>query len=178
MRVLGIDPGSRFCGYGIVKGDSGKLLPVTYGVIRAASEKEFTQRLGLVFREIEEIIKIYQPEALSIESVFYSKNAQSLAKLSHARAAAILPAVINNIPVFEYSPREIKKAVTGNGNASKEQVRYMVKNLLSLDFTEKESDLSDAIAIALCHKFSSRLSQKGKKSSWKEFIKDNPDRIV
>ncbi|MBE2190057.1 MAG: crossover junction endodeoxyribonuclease RuvC, partial [Candidatus Kapabacteria bacterium] len=126
MRILGIDPGSVICGYGIIEVEAGKIILVEYGVIKAKKkEEDFPLRLKEIFERLTSVIERHLPDESALESVFFSKNVQSLMKLSHARAAAMLASTLREIPVAEYSPREVKKAVTGNGNASKQQVEYM-----------------------------------------------------
>ena len=135
-----------------------------------------TIRLREIFLRLERLIERAQPEAAAFETMFYAKNAQSLIKLAQARAAAILPTALMEIPISEYSPREVKKSVTGNGNASKEQVQYMVRTLLNIKETPEFFDATDALAIAICHSIKSKLPSKSA-NSWKEFIKNNPDRV-
>ncbi|MCK5347711.1 MAG: crossover junction endodeoxyribonuclease RuvC, partial [Candidatus Heimdallarchaeota archaeon] len=117
------------------------------------------------------------PDQISIETAFYGKNVQSAMKISYVRGIALLAAVHNNIPASEYSPREIKKSVVGNGAASKEQVQYMIKKLLNLRKPKMKFDETDALAAAICHAFNINSIVKSK-SSWKEFVKANPDRII
>lgn len=178
MRVIGIDPGSVVCGYGVVDmiGNSFKL--VEYGVVKAKQKSEdFNGRLQILNESVLEVIKRTNPEISAFESLFYSKNVQSLVKLSHARAVTILSAKQSDLPVFEYSPNEIKKSVTGKGKASKEQVQFMVKKLLNIEETPKFFDSTDALAIALCHCMKLGNGNKKSPNNWAQFVKDNPDRI-
>ena len=178
IRILGVDPGSVFCGYAVIEKENNKLTVVEYGVIRAKKKyNDLNLRLKEIYERLTELIKRTTPDESAFETMFYSKNAQSLMKLSHARASAILSAVMENVPVFEYSPREIKKSVTGRGSASKEQVQYMIKNLLQIKETPDLFDISDALAIAVCHSIKRDLP-KASASSWKEFINKNPDRLA
>lgn len=178
MRILGIDPGSVVCGYGVVEKKKNDLILIEYGVIKAKKKHEtFPLRLKIIFERLTQVIERSLPDEAAFETMFYSKNAQSLIKLSYARAAAMLATTMREIPIAEYSPKEIKKSVTGNGAASKEQVQYMVKNILNIEETHEFMDATDALATAICHLNKPQI--KGNyASSWKEFIKNNPDRIV
>jgi crossover junction endodeoxyribonuclease RuvC len=178
MRILGIDPGSVICGYGVVEKDKNNIILIEYGVIKAKKKHEtFPLRLKIIFERLTQVIERTMPDESAFETMFYSKNAQTLIKLSYARAAAMLATTMREIPIAEYSPKEIKKSVTGNGNASKEQVQYMVKNLLNISETHEFLDATDALATAICHA-NKPLTQGNYSSSWKEFIKNNPDKIV
>jgi crossover junction endodeoxyribonuclease RuvC len=149
LRVLGIDPGLAVTGYGLVDRKASRLLPVEFGVIRAKGT--FAERLAKIHRELSVLVADYSPDVLSIESVFKGPNVASLIKLSHARAAAILAAALKGLPVAEYTPMQIKRAVTGQGAADKTQVGFMVTRLLSLKEPPKPLDASDALAAAICH---------------------------
>ncbi|HFD11026.1 MAG TPA: crossover junction endodeoxyribonuclease RuvC [Crenotrichaceae bacterium] len=148
-RILGIDPGSRITGYGVLDVQPRKIIYVASGCIRATGET-FPERLKQIFTGLSEVATTYQPDALAIEQVFMHKNADSALKLGQARGAAICAGVASNLPVFEYPSRVVKKAVVGKGAADKVQVRHMVKYLLQLTGT-LQIDASDALAIALCH---------------------------
>lgn len=177
MRVLGIDPGSVICGYGVVDYIDGRLSLVEYGVIKAAKKEEaFPIRLKVIFERLSQVIERTNPNESSFETIFYDKNVQSIIKLSHARSAAMLAVVTNDIPVMEYTPREVKKAVTGLGNAGKEQVRYMVKKLLNIYESHEFYDATDALAVAICHTIRNK-NVSGNNSTWEIFLKNNPDRI-
>lgn len=149
MRILGIDPGSRITGIGIIESDGRHSQHIFSTCIRLGNES-FPIRLGKIYKEIELIIHEYQPQQMAIEDVFLSKNPSSALKLGQARGAAICATVMKNIPVFEYSAREIKLAVVGKGNADKSQVQHMVKLLLNLQ-GKIQSDTADGLAIALSH---------------------------
>lgn len=178
MVILGIDPGSVFCGYGLINKSGNNFSLIEYGVIKAKKiNPEMPERMKEIYRRISQVIERNKPDAAVLETTFYSKNVQSLIKLSYARASAILAISFQNIPIFEYSPREIKQSVTGRGNSSKEQVQYMVKNMLKIEETTELFDATDALAAALCYGF--RCSTlKSKTKNWNDFIKQNPDRIV
>lgn len=149
MRILGIDPGSRITGIGIIESDGRHSQHIFSCCIRLGNDP-FPIRLGKIYKEIEIIIAQYQPEQMAIEDVFLSKNPSSALKLGQARGAAICATVMQNIPVFEYSAREIKQAVVGKGSADKSQVQHMVKLLLNLQ-GKIQADTADGLAIALSH---------------------------
>lgn len=149
MRILGIDPGSRFTGYGIIELDGDQATSLGCGVIKAGTG-EFPERLGIIFNGIREVSESFAPEQVAIESVFVSKNAGSALKLGQARGAAICAAVSLGIPIAEYSPRSVKQAIVGRGSADKVQVQHMVRVLLKLKEKLAE-DAADALAVALCH---------------------------
>lgn len=178
MRILGIDPGSVICGYGIIEKENNKLKLVEYGVIKAKKKHEtFPLRLKIIYERLTQVIERTLPDESAFETMFYSKNAQTLIKLSYARAAAMLATTLREIPIAEYSPREIKKAVTGNGAAGKEQVQYMVKNILNIEENHEFMDATDALAAAICHTNKPAFGNS-KSNSWKDFIKNNPDKII
>ena len=149
MRILGIDPGSRFTGFGVidVRGDQATL--VRHGVIRSGSG-EFAERLGVIFTGLTELIRELTPAEVAVENVFVSHNAATALKLGQARGAAICAAISMGLPVAEYSPRSVKQAIVGRGGADKVQVQHMVSVLLNLAETPAE-DAADALAVALCH---------------------------
>lgn len=149
MIILGIDPGSRVTGYGLVARRQGKLLYVASGCIRVA-EGDLATRLSQIFLGVKDIIRQYQPQQFAIEQVFMARNPDSALKLGQARGAAIIAATEGNLPVFEYSARQIKQAVVGKGNAEKTQVQHMITHLLELSGTP-QSDAADALAVAMCH---------------------------
>jgi crossover junction endodeoxyribonuclease RuvC len=148
-RVLGIDPGSRVTGYGIVESTPSGLCYRASGCIRPAVGP-FLERLGQIYRGVEELIREYEPDEVAIEEVFLARNAASALKLGQARGAAIAAAVAAGLPVAEYAARTVKLAVVGTGSAAKTQVQHMVRVLLRLSGTPAE-DAADALAIAICH---------------------------
>jgi crossover junction endodeoxyribonuclease RuvC len=148
-RILGIDPGSRVTGYGIVDQDGQQLAYVASGCIRAQSGS-LAERLGIIFDGVSRIIHEFRPEEMAIERVFLNKNADSALKLGQARGAAICASVQQTVPVDEYAAREIKQAVVGTGGATKEQVQHMMCVLLSLP-RRPPSDAADALGVAICH---------------------------
>ena len=157
MKILGIDPGSRITGYGLISKEGNRLVHLDNGAIFTDATRDFPLRLEKIFRGLSEIIQHYQPDAVSVENIFFSNNAQSALKLGQARGAAIVAAVNAGLPVFEYTALQVKQSVVGNGKAAKEQVQKMVKMLLNLPEIAQE-DASDALAVAICHAHSAGMN--------------------
>jgi crossover junction endodeoxyribonuclease RuvC len=152
MRVLGIDCGGAYTGYGVVEmHESGKLLCLTCGAIKLSPREPLPQRLSRIFAQLGEIIAKHQPEEVAIEDVFYALNVKSALKLGQVRGVAMLAAAVAGLEVAEYSPLTIKSSVVGYGRAEKEQVQQMVTRLLELSLPPEPMDASDALAIAICH---------------------------
>jgi crossover junction endodeoxyribonuclease RuvC len=151
MIFLSIDPGSAITGYGIIKSDGRKYQLIAHGNIILKKIKEHPIKLKKIYFEVDKLIKGYQPEHFAIESVFISSNPQSALKLGQARGAAICAAVNNDLPVFEYFPRIVKKSVVGVGSADKSQVKHMIKILLNCKKEKISEDASDALAVGICH---------------------------
>jgi crossover junction endodeoxyribonuclease RuvC len=162
-RVLGIDPGSRLTGYGIVDQTPAGIAYVASGCIRS-SRGAFVERLGEIYRGVAELIEAYAPDAVAVEEVFVARNPASALKLGQARGAAIAAAVAGNVAVSEYAARRVKQAVVGTGRASKEQVQHMVRALLRLPGIPS-ADAADALAIAICHVNTSRLNASPSRQS-------------
>ncbi len=179
MIVLGVDPGTLSTGFGVVGWKNGKLYQIHFGTVKNNSVDSMPLRLHTIYSKIVEVINRYHPDEFAIESAFYGKNVQSAMKLGHARGVSILAAVQHELPTTEYAPREIKRALVGNGAASKEQVAYMVRNILNLKKIEMISDVSDALAVAICH-IHRVFSPPNRKqfNNWKSFIESHPERIV
>ena len=159
MRVLGIDCGSRVTGYGVIDSDGAECFLVRCGVIRSKSSESLAARLRSIHHGIFEIIRDLQPEAAAFESLFYANNVQSALKLGHVRGVSMFAAAEANLPVFEYSPLEVKSAVTGYGRAEKMQVQQMVRALLKLSEAPEPYDASDALAVAICHVHTNRFNK-------------------
>lgn len=157
MIILGIDPGSRKTGYGIISKQGNRLIHVDNGAIFTQSAKDFPERLEKIFTGLSEIIAQYRPEVVAVEDVFLAKNAQSALKLGQARGAAIVAAVNVGLPVHEYTAMQVKQAVVGTGRAEKAQVQQMIKALLNLPEVAQE-DASDALAVAICHAHSAGIN--------------------
>lgn len=177
MRIIGIDPGTLFTGYGIIEFEQNELTYVASGVIKISPTKSQAPRLQKIYDELNLVIKKHKPEEFALETAFYGKNAQSALKIGYARGVSMLVAIHNGLEVKEYAPREIKKSVVGNGAASKEQVQFMIKKLVALKKAKIKFDETDALAVAICHAF--KVSTPVRKSkNWKEFIAANPDRVI
>ena len=178
MIILGIDPGSRFTGYGFIDTGGSDESLVAQGVIRLDDTDSHPQRLKQIYAELTDLIEHHEPEALAIEMPVYGRNPQSMLKLGRAQAAAMLAGLNHDVPVTQYTPKEVKKSVTGNGNASKKQVRFMVKSILNLGRdTSVALDASDALAIALCHSNRAAHGHTQQYTGWDSFVKANPDRV-
>ena len=150
---MGVDPGSRKTGVGIIEINGDRIIPVYFDAINAGTG-EFTQRLGTIFSELQQLIKEHQPDQAAIETVFVAHNAASAIKLGQARGAAVCAAISCDVPVSEYSPRSIKQAIVGRGGADKTQVQHMVGLLLGIK-GPIQNDAADALAVALCHQHTS-----------------------
>ncbi len=151
MRILGIDPGSTITGYGIIDNDRDKMSLVVYGTTVSRKTDPFQDKLKTIFDGLNRIIEEYKPDQIALESVFFGKSVKSAIKIGEARGVAILCAAIAKIPISEYAPTVVKRAVVGHGNAQKAQVSSMVKIILALSETPKKFDATDALAIAICH---------------------------
>ena len=156
VRILGVDPGSNCTGYGIITGEGDEIRYIGSGYIAARKKTTRYDRLKAIFERIDSVIKEYSPTHFAIEDVFYSKNAKSSLVLGEARGAAILAAALAELPVFEYSAREVKLSVTGHGAADKSQVNFMLGKILRLQDPPENNDESDALAVAVCHAFKNR----------------------
>ena len=181
--ILGIDPGTNHLGYGLIRISSGKPELLDTGVLSLDASLDQPVKLGRIFHFITGLIQKHLPDEMAIEGPFYGKNVQSMLKLGRAQGVSIAAAVSMQVPVFEYAPKRIKQSITGNGNASKDQMQGMIGKLLhgdpSAELNAMRSDASDAIGVALCHYFQ-RNSLKGPsnaKDSWAAFIKQNPERL-
>jgi len=177
---MGIDPGTRIMGYGVILIDARRVHYVDMGVIDLRKVPDHFAKLKSISLKVGELIDRYKPTDLAVEAPFYGQNAQVILKLGRAQGAAIGAALMRNVPVFEYAPRKAKMAITGNGAASKEQVCLILERTLNVSFTAQFLDASDALAIAMCHYYqlTSPLSDTGTSRSWKDFEKEHPDRIL
>lgn len=151
MIVLGVDPGAAVTGYGVVARSGGAVSLLECGVVRTDPAMPLPQRLRHIFEGITEVLDRHKVEQVAVEGVFYAKNARTSIILGHARGAILLAATMKDLPVSEYSPAEIKNAVTGTGRAEKEQVQFMVQRLLRLKEPPRPNDAADGVAVALCH---------------------------
>lgn len=177
LVVLGLDPGTLVTGYGIVARTGERMTLIACGTITNAPELPMGIRLRCIFDGLSALIERHHPDQFAIESAFYGKNAQSALKLGHARGVSLLAAVRCGLPTAEYSPREVKKAVVGNGTASKEQVRFMVGSLLGVDRPAMDLDASDALAVAICHLHRMTTGTRPHRN-WKSYVATHPERVV
>ncbi len=157
MKIIGIDPGLVQTGFGVIKIQSNNIELIDYGIIKPYSKDTLSNRLFTIFNDVCEIIVKHKPQVFSIEEVFYGKNVKSTMRLGQARGAAMVAAASMKVPIYEYSARKVKQSITGNGNAHKSQIQFMVKARLNLDHYPEPMDASDALAIALCHDHQFRL---------------------
>jgi len=149
-RIIGIDPGSRITGYGVVSWASGQIRFISCGIIKTTADLPFSHRINQIFDGINEVIQVHQPDVAAVEDVFLATNPRSALKLGQARGAAVVAAMQNDLAVYDYSPRVVKQAVVGYGQASKQQVQHMIRILLGLSGSPS-SDAADALAVAICH---------------------------
>lgn len=178
MIVIGVDPGSLLTGYGIIETGTHTVEVLACGAIKNRTTTAMPDRLKLIYQTLTTLISEFGPDELAIETAFYGKNAQSALKLGQARGVSILAAVTNNIPTHEYSPREVKKAVVGNGTASKEQVQAMMKSILKLKKLPRYYDTTDALAVAVCH-LQRHKPRTGKAfPSWKSYLTAHPEKMI
>ncbi len=174
--ILGIDPGTSIMGYGIILCKNKKITLVCHGVIKLTKYTDHALKLKVIFDRVIGLIDEYHPDELAIEAPFFGKNVQSMLKLGRAQGLSIAAALSRDIPYTEYAPRKIKQAVTGNGNASKEQVAKMIQTLLNLKELPEYLDASDGLAAAICHSFQGGTDTKESYGSWKSFLTQNPGR--
>jgi crossover junction endodeoxyribonuclease RuvC len=175
--ILGIDPGTSIMGYGILKTTGNQLEVLQYGVIHLDKYEDHFVRLKKIFERISQLLDDYTPDEVALEAPFYGKNIQSMLKLGRAQGVAMSAALARQIPITEYAPKKVKQSVTGNGNASKEQVASMLVAQLKIKEVPELLDATDALAVALCHHFQQRFGSTSKSKSWKAFVADNPDRV-
>ena len=177
--ILGVDPGTIIMGYGIIKSNSGSVNILSLGIIELHKFSNHYIKLQKIFDGTIQLIEQYHPDELAIEAPFYGKNVQSMLKLGRAQGVVIAAALNRSIPVFEYAPRKIKLAITGNGNASKEQVARFLQKLLDIKELPTKLDATDGLAVALCHLYQNKISipNSGAKS-WKDYINKNPGKLL
>ncbi len=187
--ILGIDPGSRNTGYSILTEENGKLVARRCDVIKLAHMDDHSERLQHIFEKVSEIVRSFNPTSCAVETPVYGVDPLAMLKLGRAQAAAILAITDNGLSVSEYYPKEVKKSITGNGNANKEQVAFMLKKMVSLPDEKLSKDATDALAVAWCHlmklggvgseesRSTKKLHQNNSKGSWESFVANNPDRI-
>lgn len=174
--ILGLDPGTQVMGYGVIEQRGSKLLVLQMGVIHLEKEKDHFVKLKRIHERVIQVIGEYLPDEVAIEAPFYAKNVQSMLKLGRAQGVAVAAALSRDVPVMEYLPKKVKQSVTGNGNASKEQVAAMLQKLLNFTETPEFLDATDALAVAVCHHFQGKIPVS-KTTSWKAFLSENPGRV-
>ncbi len=179
--IIGIDPGTNVMGYGILGIKARKPTMIALGVIQLSKFESHYLRLSRIYERVLGLVEQYLPDEMAIEAPFFGKNVQSMLKLGRAQGVAMAAALSRDIPIVEYEPRKIKMAITGNGAASKEQVKEMLRRILNIpqEDLDTQLDATDALGVALCHFYESSRPQieKGCKS-WKEFISKNPDKLI
>lgn len=156
MRILGIDPGTAITGFGVIDFLGNKFSVVHYGCIRTPAGQALDLRLCHVFEQLGLLLEEYRPDQFAIEELFFNKNVKTALAVGHSRGVAMLAAALRKVPVFEYTPLQVKQAVVGYGRAEKAQVQFMVKTILGLEQVPKPDDVADALAIAICHAHSYR----------------------
>jgi len=178
--ILGIDPGTLFMGFGIIKISSSGMSLIIMDVLKLSPKKDAYERLQIIHQKVSELLSTHLPDEFAIEAPFFGKNVQSMLKLGRAQGVAIAAAMQAGIPVTEYSPRKVKQSITGNGNADKLQVLKMLQRLIAFEENPSSFDATDALAVAVCHHFQGNsLSDNSPKkiNGWKEFLVKNPERI-
>lgn len=176
--IMGIDPGSNVMGFSVVHIQGAALKVIQIGSLNFSKEKDHYVKMAKLYAEMQKLMTEYLPDELAIEAPFYGKNIQSMLKLGRAQGVCITAALQRNIPIFEYAPKRVKQSITGNGNASKEQVAQMLLTTLNLTMPMNNLDATDALAVALCHHYSKgKTSGLSKSSNWGQFIKNNPGRL-
>jgi crossover junction endodeoxyribonuclease RuvC len=191
--ILGLDPGTNVMGYGLISVRQPKLHLIQYGVIHLSKYEGHELRLAKIFDRVLSLVDEYNPDEVALEAPFFGKNVQSMLKLGRAQGVAMAAALFREVPIIEYAPKKVKQSVTGNGNASKEQVAQMLMTLFTIKEMPKLLDATDALAVAVCHHFqsgpiqvakrksagkkSSSSSSSGKSSSWERFLRENPGRV-
>ncbi len=176
--ILGIDPGTNIMGYGIIKITDSMPSLVCLGIIELKKYNDHYIKLKKLFERTLQLIDQYHPDELAIEAPFYGRNVQSMLLLGRAQGVAISAGLNRSIPIFEYAPRKIKLAITGHGNASKEQVAALLQSIFKIDRIPENLDATDGLAVALCHFYQKNLVQKSNSyKSWNDFIRKNPGRI-
>lgn len=174
--VLGLDPGTNIMGYGIICVTGSKIRLLQFGVIHLGKYGDHAVKLKKIFDRVVSLLDEYHPDEVALEAPFFGKNVQSMLKLGRAQGVAMSAALSRGVPINEYAPKKVKQSVTGNGNASKEQVAKMLMQVFNIKALPKLLDATDALAVALCHHFQ-KGQTKMKSKSWEGFLKENPKRL-
>lgn len=187
--ILGIDPGSRNTGFAVLTEEDGKMVALRCDTLKMAHMDDHADRLQFIFEKVSKIVSSFEPTSCAVETPIYGVDPLAMLKLGRAQAAAMLAITNNDIPVTEYYPKQVKKSITGNGNASKKQVAFMLRKTVSLPDEDLSKDATDALAVAWCHlmkqnsfnqqapKSKDKTHQNNSKSSWADFVANNPDRV-
>ncbi|MBY0432603.1 MAG: crossover junction endodeoxyribonuclease RuvC [Cyclobacteriaceae bacterium] len=174
--VLGLDPGTSVMGYGVILIRGSKMSMLQFGVIQLSKFDSHELRLKKIFERVLSLTDEFHPDEVALEAPFFGKNVQSMLKLGRAQGVAMSAALYRGIPIVEYAPKKVKQSVTGNGNASKEQVAKMLMQLFTIKEAPKLLDATDALAVAVCHHYQNG-TEKSRKTSWESFVKENPKRV-
>ena len=175
--ILGIDPGTNIMGYGLISIQKKEISLLAMGAINLSKLGDHNLRLKKIFERISKMVEEFKVDEAAIEAPFYGKNAQSMLKLGRAQGVAMAAVLNHDVPITEYMPKKIKKAITGKGAASKEQVAAMLKNIIRYEENPKSLDATDALAVALCHHYQAGMPSGTKSySNWESFLKNNPGR--
>lgn len=178
-KIIGVDPGTNILGYAVIEIIDRKPVVQDIGVLNLKPFDDHQTKLKEIFLQLQEIIETYLPQHMAIEAPFFGKNVQSMLKLGRAQGVSMAAAMTMGLDIIEYSPKKIKQSITGNGNASKEQVAAMLKNMLRFKVTEHYLDATDALGAAMTHyhQLSTGGVSKSRTNNWKKFLKENPSRI-
>jgi len=174
--ILGLDPGTNVMGYAIIVVQLSKVKLLQFGVIQMGKYGAHELKLKKIFDRVLTLVDEFKPDEVALEAPFFGKNVQSMLKLGRAQGVAMAAALYREVPITEYAPKKVKQSVTGNGNASKEQVAKMLMQIFSIKEMPKLLDASDALAVAVCHHYQNGML-KNKSKSWESFLKDNPDKV-
>ena len=176
--ILGIDPGTTIMGFGLIHVKGKKIELINMGVLHLSKLASHELKLKRIFERTLQLVEEYKPDEFAVEAPFFGKNVQSMLKLGRAQGVAMSAALYRDVPIFEYSPKKIKMAITGNGNASKEQVAAMLQSLVKIEELPKHLDATDGLAAAVCHHFQRKNSSSSKSyTGWKAFLQDNPKKV-
>lgn len=175
-RILGIDPGTNVFGYGLIEISDDDANLIDLGVVRIQSIKDPYEKLREIYHAVQDLVERFDPNHLAIEAPFYGKNVQSMLKLGRAQGVTMAAAITMEVPITEYAPKKIKQSITGNGNATKEQVAAMLEQIFKTKINNTYLDATDALATALCHHYQ-RFSTT-KSSNWAAYVKNNQNRII
>jgi crossover junction endodeoxyribonuclease RuvC len=177
--ILGVDPGTTVLGFALLDATCSQGALLDIGTLRLSKIKEHAEKLKSIFERTLQLIELHCPHILAIEAPFYGKNPQSMLKLGRAQGVVIAAAMYKGLEVYEYSPRKIKQSITGNGNASKEQVAAMLKNMNLIEENKHPFDATDALAVAICHHLQNKITSSGQKfSGWEAFVTKNQNRVL